>query len=101
MNLENFLLLSAYLFCLGLYGLLTSKNIVRILMALEIMLNAANINFVAFSHFLDNQENKGQVISIFVMALAAAEAGVGLALLLAIARNKNSVDINKCNTLKE
>nr|YP_010231251.1 subunit 4L of NADH-plastoquinoneoxidoreductase [Nephroselmis pyriformis]QSV37320.1 subunit 4L of NADH-plastoquinoneoxidoreductase [Nephroselmis pyriformis] len=100
MILEAYLLLAAGLFCLGLYGILTSRNVVRVLMSLELMLNGVNINFVAFSSFLDPYDLKGQVFAIFVMAIAAAEAAIGLAIVLAIYRNRQSVDLEEFNLLK-
>ena len=70
-------------------------------MSLELTLNAININFVAFSNFIDVEERKGQVISLFIMALAAAEAAIGLALVLAIYRNRETVDIEEFDLLKK
>jgi NAD(P)H-quinone oxidoreductase subunit 4L len=101
MNLQNFLILSAYIFCMGIYGLLTSTNLVRMLLSLELILNAININFISFSYFLDNMEKKGEVISLFVMTLAAAEAAIALSLILAISRTTNSITIRNINILKD
>jgi NAD(P)H-quinone oxidoreductase subunit 4L len=100
MILQNTLFLAACLFVLGLYGVMTSRNIVRVLMSLELLLNGVNLNFVTFSSFLDPHEIKGQVFALFIMALAAAEAAIGLALLLAIVRRKGSVDLEDFNLLK-
>jgi len=100
MILEPYLLVAASLFCIGLYGILTSRNVVRVLMSLELMLNGVNLNFVTFSNFLDPYEIKGQVFAIFVMAIAAAEAAIGLAIVLAIYRNRDSVDLEEFNLLK-
>nr|WKT05666.1 subunit 4L of NADH-plastoquinone oxidoreductase [Chlorokybus atmophyticus] len=100
MILDSLLILAASVFCIGIYGLITSRNVVRILMSLELLLNAVNINFIAFSNFVDSIEIKGQVISIFIMTIAAAEAAVGLALILAIYRNRDTVDIESFNLLK-
>jgi NAD(P)H-quinone oxidoreductase subunit 4L len=100
MTLEPYLLLAAILFCLGFYGILTSRNVVRVLMSLELMLNGVNLNFAAFSSFLDPYEIKGQVFAVFVMALAAAEAAIGLSIVLAIYRNRESVDLEEFNLLK-
>ncbi|KAF7849320.1 hypothetical protein BT93_L0976 [Corymbia citriodora subsp. variegata] len=74
MILEHVLVLSAYLFSIGIYGLITSRNMVRALMCLELILNAVNINFVTFSDFFDSRQLKGDIFSIFVIAIAAAEA---------------------------
>ncbi|KAF8044523.1 hypothetical protein N665_8582s0001, partial [Sinapis alba] len=80
MILEHVLVLSAYLFFIGLYGLITSRNMVRALMCLELILNAVNMNFVTFSDFFDNSQLKGDIFCIFVIAIAAAEAAIGLAI---------------------
>ena len=73
-TLNHYLILSALLFCIGLYGLITRNNAFRVLMSIEVILNAININFVAFAHYIDPIMVKGQVFSLFVMAVAAAEA---------------------------
>lgn len=101
MMLEQILVLSAYLFSIGIYGLITSRNIVRALMCLELILNAVNINLVTFSDLFDNRELKGDIFSIFVMAIAAAEAAIGLAILSLIHRNRKSTRINQSNLLNK
>ena len=78
MVLEHVLVVSAYLFSIGIYGLITSRNMVRALMCLELVLNAVNINFVTFSDFFDNRQLKGNIFSIFVIAIAAAEEILGI-----------------------
>jgi NAD(P)H-quinone oxidoreductase subunit 4L len=98
--LQHFLILSAALFCIGVYGLITSRNAVRVLMSIELMLNAVNLNLMAFSNFLDSQDIKGQVFTVFVIAIAASEAAVGLAIVLAIYRNRDTVDMEQFNLLK-
>ncbi len=100
LQLQYFLLLAAALFCIGIYGLITSRNAVRVLMSIELMLNAVNINLIAFSNYLDPQEIKGQVFSVFVLTVAAAEAAVGLAIVLSIYRNRETVDMEQFNLLK-
>jgi NAD(P)H-quinone oxidoreductase subunit 4L len=100
MQLQYFLILSAALFCIGVYGLINSRNAVRVLMSVELMLNAVNLNLMAFSNFLDSQDVKGQVFTIFVIAIAAAEAAIGLAIVLAIYRNRDTVDMEQFNLLK-
>ena len=100
MQLQYFLLLSAALFCIGIYGLITSRNAVRVLMSIELMLNAVNLNLMSFSNYLDNQDIRGQVFTTFVIAIAAAEAAVGLAIVLAIYRNRDTVDMEAFNLLK-
>ncbi|RHN59681.1 putative NADH:ubiquinone reductase (H(+)-translocating) [Medicago truncatula] len=101
MMLEHVLVLSAYLFSIGIYGLITSRNMVRALMCLELILNAVNINLVTFSDFFDNRQLKGNIFSIFVIAIAAAEAAIGLAIVSAIARNRKSTRINQSNLLNK
>ena len=98
--LEHTLILGAYLFCIGIYGLITSRNMVRALMCLELMLNGVNVNLVAFSNFLDPVEIKGQTFAIFIIAIAAAEAAIGLAIVLNIYRNRNSIRIDQFDLLK-
>ncbi|XGV95898.1 MAG: NADH-quinone oxidoreductase subunit NuoK [Leptolyngbya sp. BL-A-14] len=100
MQLQYFLILSAALFCIGIFGLITSRNAVRVLMSIELMLNAVNLNLMAFSNYLDAQDIKGQVFTTFVIAIAAAEAAVGLAIVLAIYRNRDTVDMEQFNLLK-
>lgn len=98
--LEYFLVLAAALFCIGVYGLVTSRNAVRVLMSIELMLNAVNLNLMAFSNYLDGTLIRGQVFTVFVITVAAAEAAVGLAILLAIYRNRNTIDMEQFNLLK-
>ena len=105
MNLESipiqaFLIVSSSLFCIGIWGLLNSRNAVRVLMSIELMLNAVNINLMAFSSYIDNNLIKGQVFTIFVITVAAAEAAVGLAILLSLYRNRVTVDMESFNLLK-
>jgi len=99
-QLQCCLLLAAALFCIGIYGLITSRNAVRVLMSIEIMLNAVNLNLMAFSNFTDPVEIKGQIFTVFVITVAAAEAAVGLAIILAIYRNRNTIDMEQFNLLK-
>jgi NADH:ubiquinone oxidoreductase subunit K len=98
MALNNFLILSAFLFCTGIYGVLARKNAVLVLMSIELMLNAVNINLVAYSAQLQNAV--GQVFAIFVIAVAAAEAAVGLGIILAFYRNKETVNIDEMNLMR-
>jgi NAD(P)H-quinone oxidoreductase subunit 4L len=99
-TLNHYLTLSSLLFSIGLYGIITRNNAFRVLMSVEVMLNAININFVAFAHYIDPLVIKGQVFSLFVMAIAAAEAAIGLALLLLIYRNRINIRMDSFNTLK-
>jgi NAD(P)H-quinone oxidoreductase subunit 4L len=100
MQLQYVLLLAAALFCIGIYGLVTSRNAVRVLMSIELLLNAVNLNLLGFSNFLDPVGIKGQVFGIFVITVAAAEAAVGLAIILAIYRNRETIDMEQFNLLK-
>ncbi|MFC1964470.1 NADH-quinone oxidoreductase subunit NuoK [Chloroflexota bacterium] len=99
-GLEHYLILSAILFTIGLYGALTKRNAVIILMCIELMLNAVNITMVAFSRFVVPSLLTGQVFSIFIMVVAAAEVAVGLAIILAIYRNLETIDADKINLMK-
>jgi len=98
--LNQFLILGAALFALGVYGLLVRKNVVLILLSVELMLNAVNLNFIAFSNFLDSELIRGQVFAVFVITVAAAEAAVGLAIVLGIYRNRSTIDMESFNLLK-
>jgi|TARA_B110000259_G_scaffold102690_1_gene118233 NAD(P)H-quinone oxidoreductase subunit 4L len=100
MNLETNLILGATMFCIGFYGFITSKNAVRILMSLELIINAVNLNLVTFSTFFDSHEIKGQVFALFVITIAAAESAIALAILLSLYRNRGSIALNQFNLLK-
>ncbi len=100
MSLEPFLIVAAALFCIGIYGLITSRNAVRVLMSIELMLNAVNLNLLAFSNFLDSGNIRGQVFATFVIAIAAAEAAVGLAIILSIYRSRDTIDMEQFNLLR-
>lgn len=91
---------SALLFGIGLYGALTQNNAIRILMCIEIMLNAVNVNLIAFSRYLTPMEPTGQMFVIFVMTVAASEVAVGLAIILMIARRRDHINVDKMNLLK-
>ncbi len=99
LTLAHFLSLGAILFCLSVAGIfLNRKNVIILLMCIELMLLAVNMNFVAFSRFLGNMD--GQVFVFFVMTVAAAEVAVGLALIVAIFRHKQSIDVDQLSSLK-
>jgi len=98
MLLNQFLLLAAVLFCIGVYGVLARRNAVMVLMSIELILNAVNINLVAFSAMTG--AISGQVFALFVIAVAAAEVGVGLAIVLAIFRNYRTVDLDEVDLMK-
>ena len=98
--LEAFLLVASVLFCIGVWGLINSRNAVRVLMSIELMLNAVNINLMAFSSYLDGELIRGQVFAVFVITVAAAEAAVGLAILLSLYRNRITIDMESFNLLR-
>ena len=98
MPITQYLLLSAFLFCAGVYGVLARRNGVLVLMSIELMLNAVNINLVAFSARLNDVA--GQVFALFVIAIAAAEVGVGLAIVLLIYRNRVGVNLDEIDLMK-
>ena len=100
LGLEHYLILSAILFSIGLYGALTKRNAVIILMCIELMLNAVNITMVAFSRFIVPTMLTGQVFAIFVIIVAAAEVAVGLAIILAIYRGLETIDATKIDLMK-
>jgi len=99
-GLTHFLIVSSLLFCLGIYGIVTRKNAVMVLMGLELVLNAASINFVAFARY-GNFGLNGQIFALFVIILAAAEAAVALAIVLNIYKTFANVNVDEINNLKE
>lgn len=99
-GLEHYLILSAVLFCIGLFGVLAKRNAIVILMCVEIMLNAVNIALIAFSRYITPAALTGQVFAIFVMAVAAAETAVGIAIIITIYKNRESVNIDKFDLTK-
>ncbi|MDA8405536.1 MAG: NADH-quinone oxidoreductase subunit NuoK [Deltaproteobacteria bacterium] len=97
-TLEHYLVLSALLFSLGIVGVMFRRNLIVILMSLELMLNAVNLSFVAFSRYLGSIE--GQIFVLFVMVVAAAEVAVGLAIAVAVFRQRGTININDISLLK-
>ena len=95
-----YLIVAAALFCIGLYGALARRNAIGVLMGVELMLNAVNINLVAFWRYLTPDRVTGQAFAIFVLTVAAAEAAVGLALIISVYRNRRSVDVENIDLLK-
>lgn len=95
-----YLVVAAILFCIGVFGVLMRRNAIAILMAIELMLNAVNINLVAFWRYLQPDEMTGQVFAAFVFIVAAAEAAVGLALIISVYRNRSTVDVENVDLLK-
>jgi NAD(P)H-quinone oxidoreductase subunit 4L len=98
--LNQFLILGAALFAFGVYGLLVRKNVVLILLSVELMLNAVNINLVAFESYLVTSDAIGQVFAIFVITVAAAEVGIGLAIVLMIFRNRRSANVDELSLMR-
>jgi NADH-quinone oxidoreductase subunit K len=98
--LTYFLILGAAVFCIGLYGALVRRNAIGILMALELMLNAVNINLVAFSRSITPTLLTGQIFAIFVIAIAAAEAAVGLAIIMALYRSRKTINADEIDLMK-
>ncbi len=98
MLLNQFLLLAAVLFCIGVYGVLARRNGILVLMSIELILNSVNINLVAFGALRDRVA--GEVFALFTIAIAAAEVGIGLAIVLLIYRNRRSIDFTEADLLK-
>jgi NADH-quinone oxidoreductase subunit K len=96
-----YLTLSAILFCIGLYGALSKKNAIIVLLSIELMLNAANLNMVAFSKMGVNPSMTGQIFTLFNMTVAAAEAAIGVAILVSLYRNRGTSDVTEMNMLKK
>jgi len=97
-SLEHYLILSAVIFAIGIVGVLIRRNLIVVLMSVELMLNAVNLTFVAFSSFRGSMD--GQVVVFFVMAVAAAEAVIGLAIIIAVFRHRQSLDPQEMQLLK-
>ena len=103
-DLSKFLVIGALLFVIGMAGVLTRRNIIVIFMSVELILNAANLNFIAFARYLQDTGNvnavAGQVFTVFVIVVAAAEAAIGLGLVIALYRNRETIFIDKIDLLK-
>ena len=98
--LSHYLILGAIIFSLGVFGALTRRNAIAILMSIELMLNAVNLNFIAFARYLPQGMLQGQIFAIFVITIAAAEAAVGLAIVLGLYRNFKTVNVDEINLMK-
>ena len=98
--LSYFVILSAFLFCLGIFGVLVKRNVIGILLSVELILNAANINLIAFNKYFGTPDGMGQVFALFVVAIAAAGSVVGLVLVIAIYRNRKSIYADEVNLMK-
>ncbi len=99
-RLPMVLVFSGALFSIGIYGVLARRNAVMVLMSIELMLNAVNVNLVAFSQLLQDQILAGQVFALFVITVAAAEVGIGLAIVILIFRNRQTINVDEVNLLK-
>ena len=99
-GLEHYLILSAILFAIGLYGALSKRNAIAILLSIEIMLNAVNIALVAFSRFITPAALTGHIFAIFIIVVAAAEAAVGLAIVISIYRNRETIESTDIDLMK-
>jgi NADH:ubiquinone oxidoreductase subunit K len=103
-DLSKFLVIGALLFIIGVAGVLTRRNIIVIFMSIELILNAANLNFIAFSRYLQDTGNMnalaGQVFAVFVIVVAAAEAAIGLGIVIALYRNKETIWVDEIDILK-
>ncbi len=103
-DLSKFLVIGALLFSIGVAGVLTRRNIIVIFMSIELILNAANLNFIAFSRYLQDSGNlnavAGQVFTVFVIVVAAAEAAIGLGIVIALYRNRETIFVDKIDLLK-
>ena len=98
--LSHYLVLGAILFGIGLFGALSRRHAISILMAIELMFNAVNLNFIAFSRYLPGSLMQGHVFAVFVIAVAAAEAAIGLAIVLGLYRNFKTVNVDEINLMK-
>lgn len=98
--LENYLVLSAILFSLGVYGVLARRNAVLVLMSVELMLNAVSLNFIAFAAYLDPENITGAIFAVFVITVAAAEVGLALAIVIRLFRNRSTSNVDEAATMK-
>ena len=100
MSLHAWVIFSLALFCIGLYGLLVRRNLIAVLIGIELMLNAASVNFLAFNHFIGPDPAVGQVIVLFIIGLAAAEVAIALSIVLEVYRQRRSIDVNSLEELE-
>lgn len=99
-SLTHYLIVALILFSIGLFGVIISKNIIRILISIELMLNAVNINFVAFASYNDGLLVNGMIFALFITAISAAQVAIGIAILICIFRHKHSINSEKIGELK-
>ena len=100
MTLPGFTLFALALFCMGLYGVLARRNLIAILIGVELMLNAASVSFLSFNYFLAPDPAVGQIIVLFIIGLAAAEVAIALSIILAVYRQRNAIDIDELTELE-
>ncbi|AIG28685.1 NADH-quinone oxidoreductase subunit NuoK [Brevibacillus sp. 7WMA2] len=100
-HISSYLLVALILFCVGLFGALTKRNAIIVLLSIELMLNAVNINLVAFSKYGLHAAVTGQIFTLFTMTVAAAEVAVGIAVLIALYRNRDTVNVDEMDKLKD
>jgi len=98
--LSYFLVVSTLMFFIGIYGFLTRRNLITILMAVELILNSVNINFVAFNRYLFPDQLEGHFFSLFIIAVAAAEAAVAIAIIISVYRRYSNIDVERVDTMK-
>ena len=98
--LSYFLIVSTLMFFIGIYGFLTRKNLITILMSVELILNSVNINFVAFNRFLFPDQLQGHFFSLFIIAVAAAEAAVAIAIIISVYRRFTNIDVERVDSMK-
>ena len=99
-GLDHYLIVATTLFVIGAFGVITSRNLIRTLICVELMLNAVNINLVAFNNFMHRDALTGQIFAIFILVVSAAEAAIGLAIVISLYRMKSTVDMEQFNQLK-
>ena len=99
-NLHTYLYLAVVLFAIGLYGVLSRRNLIAVLISVELILNAASINFMAFNRFLAPKPAVGQIITLFIMAVAAAEAAIALSIIMAVYRKLKSINVEQATELR-
>jgi len=99
-SLEVYLFVALVMFCLGLLGVLQRRSLIAMLISVELMLNAASVNFMAFNRFLSPEPAVGQIVTLFIIGTAAAEAAIGLSIILAVFRRYQSIDIERARELK-
>ncbi|KRO56324.1 MAG: NADH-quinone oxidoreductase subunit NuoK [Bacteroidetes bacterium] len=99
-SIYDIITVSTLMFFIGAYGFISRKNLITMLMAIELMLNAVNINFVAFNKYLHPQNMEGHFYALFIIAIAAAEAAVAIAIIINLYRNLNSIDVEDVNNMK-